>query len=261
MNDPPAILTSGEPAPAPLLPARVSLQFLFVWTTVVAIAIALAMAAVRFSEGVASPLMLTVVVANSLMYGGCVAAWLYAFKRWRGQAIHFPTQPGHFLALLCGVQYVYTQASILFVTALLPMQLDLFDDYWSPLVALTGYALHAVGWLLVGLAPFQHRAWKVFCGLCFVACVGLILRQVFLTQMIYLSESLSPTVLFAFLYVPQSAVILSILVAAIVAIAQDLWRWRSYDWLHWLGLGGLVYVPVSMAATIAAALIDSPTIH
>jgi len=234
---------------------------LFVWTTIVAVSLALVpLVLVDSWSAVQSPLLLAVMFTETLMNGGCLAAWLYAWKRIRGQAIPFPIQPGHWIALLLGFQFILNQLGMVIEMGLAVIEQEnfLFFVQLNKLFSIGAYAVQAACWIIVFRAPLQHRAWKVCCGAFAVTYCWMIVRHlhIWLAFDVWESDYASIYWIVWLIGAPAAVAMLTAAVAAIVALVQDLVSWRQYDWLHWLGVGTLFSKPVLQLVLAASYTIE-----
>lgn len=227
-----------------LAPPRVSLQFLFAWTTAVAVLMALVMSVVR---GVATevqsigedelPWVTAILLPSCVLNGACLASWLYFVKRWRGEPLAFPTQPGHWLALWLGLK----QLLLLLLQAIGMFVLQEVSFAWSVFswLSLPVHMIECGVWFVLFRAIRGHLIWKWFCACMSAYCGFTALWQIGFQLMFnsMFMSSFSPIGLA--LQIPMAIAILGACVLAIAALGNDLWHRRKYDWLHWVGVGTL----------------------
>jgi hypothetical protein len=227
-----------EPSPQPARPLRLTIGLLLLWTTTTAMALGLAADLQRRSDEViaASPFpggMSRVFWALEMLsflatpaYGAALAATVIAAYRAAIRLGGFPTQPGHWIAILLGI------ATLGFFAG----QISNFDEHAQGLISTAVTILLAIVSCLAASATQQPRRWRAalvvsaggFCSLLAMMIAGQAARLDATMPAMWLLYGL-----------PGLAIGVAVLLAVAAAVI-DLVRPPRYDLFHWVGTITLV---------------------
>jgi hypothetical protein len=237
-------------APAsPAAPLRVTIGLLLLWTTTTALTLGLASSLhrdrdaqidfYRYPATFRRMLWIQDILgfAASPAYGAALAATTVAVWRAVRRIGGFPTQPGHWIAVLLGV------ATLGFFAALVPSS----DEPTQRVIAAAVTVFLAVVSCLAAGATSEPRRWLMvlrvaavgFCGQLAMMVAGLAAQL----------EGDMPAV-WVLLMLPGLAIALAILLAGGATIV-DVFRRQRYDLFHWLGLLTLVLLVAHPAIAVA----------
>jgi len=224
--------SAADLKPAPSL--RVTIGLLLAWTTTTALTLGLASSLhrdrdaqidfYRYPATYRRMLWMQDVLwfVASPAYGAALAAASVAVWRAVRRIGGFPTQPGHWVAVLLGV------ATTGFFAAMVPSS----DEPTQRVIATAVTAILAIVSCLAAGATVQPRRWRLALRVAAAGCCGLV--AVMVAGLAAQLEGDVPAA-WILLVIPGLAIGLAILMAGGATIV-DFIRRQQYDFFHWLGI-------------------------